>query len=84
MERDYEAYSAWLGRPSQELLPDSWVRLVPKELGGGTLRGQIKFTDGSDTSYAIFIPYGEDGALIYVHKADVEPCDPPDLERQHG
>ena len=76
--RDYHAYSEWLNRrPSEPLPMESWVRIMPPELGGGTLCGQIKFTDGSDHSYAICIPYGEDGALFYVHKADVEACDPP-------
>lgn len=78
-ERDYDAYGRWLGRePGNPNLPwDSWVRLMPKELGGGTIRGQIKWLDGSGHSYAVVVPYGEDGALIYIHRADVEPCDSP-------
>jgi hypothetical protein len=71
-------YSEWLGRKPKypNLRAGTLVRLMPHELGGGTITGRINWDDGSGGSYAIFIPYGEDGALIYVHKADVEPLEP--------
>ena len=77
--KDHGAYVAWLDRkPKYPDIPgQTWVRILPPELGGGFLRGKVLWTDGSDKSYAVTIPYGEDGALIYVHKADVEPCDEP-------
>lgn len=81
--RDYSAYNNWLSRPVEELPRDSWVRIMPPELGGGALCGQIRFDSGDGHSYAIAIPYGEDGALMYVHKADVEPCDPPESSNDH-
>ncbi len=72
--RNYAEYSEWLSRePRHPNLPkDTWVRLLPPELRG--LEGKILWKDGSGSSYAIFIPYGPEGALIYVHRADVEPC----------
>jgi len=71
--RDYAAYQAWSERvPRYPDLPaQTWVRLLPPELKG--LEGRVLWKDGSSTSYAVFIPYGAEGALIYVHRADVEP-----------
>lgn len=72
---DYNEYAEWLSRISDypDLGPGSEVILLPPELGGGTIRGKIKWENGSHDSWAISIPYGADGALIYVHKADVAP-----------
>jgi hypothetical protein len=77
VRENWSAYADWLGRkPAHpDLRPGDWVKLLPAELGDGTIIGKINWEDGSRISYAIYVPYGEDGALIYVHKADVEPID---------
>jgi hypothetical protein len=76
--RDYKAYGEWLERKPKhpDLCAETPVRLMPHELGGGAITGRILWEDGSHHSYAVFVPYGEDGALIYVHKADVDLLEP--------
>lgn len=77
MVEDYGAYATWLNRtPAYPNLPkDTWVRVLPPELGGGTIVGKVARDNGTKDSYAVVIPYGADGALLYVHKADVEPVE---------
>jgi hypothetical protein len=60
--------------PYPDLKPGDEVTLPP-ELGGR--RGTIRWSDGSDRSWAVSVPYGGDGALVYVHKADVRPLSAP-------
>jgi hypothetical protein len=77
VRENWSAYADWLNRKSvhPDLKAGDWVKLLPAELGGGTIIGKIHWEDGSRISYAVYVPYGEDGALVYVHKADVEPID---------
>jgi hypothetical protein len=56
--------------PYPELKPGDQV-ILPPELGNAV--GQIKWSDGADNSWAVFVPFGGDGALVYVYKADVRP-----------
>ena len=73
---DVNGYNEWHNRvPKHPDLPEgSWVRLLPEELGGGVVKGKINWkTDHRE--YAVVIPFGGNGALIYVHQADVEPCE---------
>lgn len=71
--KSFEDYSKWHSRvPEYPDLPKgTWVKLLPKELKG--IEGKVMWKNGSGESYAIHIPFGGDGALIYVHAADVKP-----------
>ena len=72
MVEDYAAYGAWVSRPpTPGVEAGTMVRLTPPELNG--IVGTVKWANGSGESWAVVVPYGEEGALIYVHKADVEP-----------
>lgn len=73
---DVNGYNDWYNRIPQypDLPVGSWVRLLPEELGAGTVKGKINWkTDNRE--YAVEVPYGGNGALVYVHQADVEPCE---------
>lgn len=67
--RDYVAYGAWLSRPPTPGIEiDTWV-MLPDWLG--SVRGRVILEDGTKRDWGVFVPHDADGALVYVHKADV-------------
>ena len=61
-------------RPAPEhpdLPKGTWVKLLPRELKG--IEGKILWKNGSGDSYAVHVPYEDNGALIYVRLGDVKP-----------
>jgi len=80
---NYAEYGEWISRepPYPGLGIGDKVVLLPAELGQGTIIGTIRMENGSGDSWGISVPYGADGALMYIHKADVAPADQASLPK---
>lgn len=58
---------------SEDLSRDAWVKFIPPELKG--IEGKILWRNGGHAGwYAVHVPYGDKGAVIYVPPTDVEPA----------
>lgn len=57
---------------SEDLPKGTWVKLLPRELKG--IEGKVLWRNGGSVgSYAVHIPYGDQGAVIYLPPGDIAP-----------